>query len=171
MAKKKKVNGKQKGNKFEREIANIFSERFAAYTGIEQSFRRNPDSGSFFGGKNVARAETHDTDWAVYGDLICPKAFRFVVECKNYKKPPTFKSLIDDNISEWDGWLEQVRADARACGKYPLLIIKYNNVPTFVLVDWSVLKGEYVIDYGGARVFPIATLLEQDDPFFFDNTK
>jgi len=164
----KKVNGKQKGNRFERDIANMFSERFAEYTGIEQSFRRNPDSGSFFGGKNVARAETHDTDWAVYGDLICPKAFRFVVECKNYKAPPTFKSLTENNVSEWDGWLEQVRADAVACGKHPMLIIKYNNVPTFVLIDLPDIESEYVIEYGGARLFPIATVLEEDDPFFFN---
>ena len=47
------VNGKQKGNRFERDIANMFSERFATYTGIEKAFRRNPDSGSFFGGSNV----------------------------------------------------------------------------------------------------------------------
>ncbi len=45
------VNGKQKGNGFERKIANILSERFKEHTGLEQAFRRNIDSGSFFGGK------------------------------------------------------------------------------------------------------------------------
>lgn len=163
----KKVNGKQKGNNFERKIANIFSDRFAEYTGISQSFRRNPDSGSFFGGTNAARAETHDTDWAVYGDLICPKAFKFVVECKHYKKAPTFKSLIEQNISEWDKWIKQVQQDAKVCGKDPMLIIKYNNVPAFVMLDWTILSGSCSVEYNGMRVFPLDTVLGGPDSFFF----
>ena len=46
------VNGKAKGNSYERKIANLLSARFKDYTGIDQSFRRNPDSGSYFGGQN-----------------------------------------------------------------------------------------------------------------------
>ena len=66
------VNGKQKGNGFERKIANLLSETFEPYLGISNGFRRNPDSGSFWGGSNLHRTLTHDTDYAVFGDLICP---------------------------------------------------------------------------------------------------
>jgi hypothetical protein len=104
---KGKVNGKQKGNKFERDIANMLSERFAAYTGIEKSFRRNPDSGSFFGGTNVDRKDIYDTEFAIYGDLICPRNFNFTVECKHYKSPPTVNAILKESVSEWDDWIEQ----------------------------------------------------------------
>jgi len=80
-----KVNGKQKGNSFERKIANLLSDRFKEHTGIESSFRRNPDSGSFFGGSNHSRTEKYDTEFAIFGDLICPKSFAYSVECKHYK--------------------------------------------------------------------------------------
>jgi hypothetical protein len=70
-----KVNGKTKGNAFERKIANLLSDRFKDYLGVEKGFRRNPDSGSFFGGKNVARVDQYSQDYAIFGDLICPKEF------------------------------------------------------------------------------------------------
>src|SRR6056297_887704 len=127
------VNGKQKGNKFERDIANMFSERFASYTGIEKSFRRNPDSGSFFGGKNLERKEIYDQDWAIYGDLICPKNFAFAIECKHYASPPSFNMLIQGKVKQWDEWLGQARQDAEASEREMMLIIRYNRVETIVL--------------------------------------
>lgn len=162
------VNGKQKGNKFERDIANMFSEHFAAYTGIEKAFRRNPDSGSFFGGTNIDRKDVYDTEWAIYGDLICPRNFNFSVECKHYKTPPTFTSIVKQKVSEWDEWIGQARQDAEASEKDMLLIIKYNNTEVFTFTDPHVLDTDYVLEYNGAHMRPLKNIMEQKNSFFFD---
>ena len=105
------VNGKQKGNGFERKIANLLSETFEPYLGISNGFRRNPDSGSFWGGSNLHRTLTHDTNYAVFGDLICPKNFKYSIECKHYKTAPSLQAIINQSVKQWDTWLEQAEQD------------------------------------------------------------
>jgi hypothetical protein len=155
------VNGKQKGNKFERDIANMLSERFKDYTGIEKSFRRNPDSGSFFGGSNISRTEEYDTDYAIYGDLICPRSFKFSIECKHYKTAPPLNAVITGKVTEWDKWLLQAKQDADVSGKEMLMIVKYNRTETMVFID------DPSLIYDGYNVYQLKELLEQEDLFFF----
>ena len=121
-----KVNGKNKGNTFERKIANLLSDRFQQYTGLEKSFKRNADSGSFFGGNNKSRVTQYDLEQAAFGDLICPKTFLYSIECKHYKSAPSFQSLINKDVAQWDNWIKQVEQDSENANKLPLLIIKYN---------------------------------------------
>ena len=164
----KKVNGKQKGNTFERDIANMFSERFAAHTGIEKSFRRNPDSGSFFGGTNIGRKDIYDTDWAIYGDLICPRDFGFTVECKHYKSPPTMNAILKGEVTEWDKWIEQARQDAKACDKKMLIVIKYNRTQTLTITEQdTILATIPTINYKDLEVHTLEDALQESNPFFF----
>ena len=162
------VNGKQKGNKFERDIANMLSERFAAYTGIEKAFRRNPDSGSFFGGSNVERKEIYDTEFAIYGDLICPRNFNFTVECKHYKSPPTVNAILKQDVKEWDGWIEQAWQDAAACGKEPLIIIRYNRTETLTITKPDTISSQPIILYQDVEIHRLEQLLKEQDSFFFN---
>lgn len=162
----KRVNGKQKGNTFERIIANMFSERFLQTTGVEQSFRRNPDSGSFFGGSNISRTETHNLDYAIYGDLICPRNFLFSVELKFYKDAPTFNSILRQEVKQWDTWIEQCVQDSAAANKKFLLIIKYNRTEILSMVASKEVSNG--IPYGNYSVLPLSTLLKQPDDFFFE---
>ena len=122
------INGKQKGSKFEREIANLLSERFESILGIKNGFRKTADSGSFFGGTNQLRTKTYNLDYAVFGDIICPRNFRFSIECKHYKKPPTFKAIISQKVTDWDSWLKQAEQDATSSNKLMSLLVKYNNI-------------------------------------------
>lgn len=164
------VNGKQKGNRFEREIANTFSKRFEVYTGKPQSFRRNADSGSFWGGKNKNRKETHDTDHALYGDIICPDNFCFTIECKNYKSPPSFMSFVGKNIKEWDDWIAQARQDAEESGKDFILIIKYNRVDTFCIIDekFKDLLANFMFGcYYSTMLIRLEDLLASNEEMFF----
>lgn len=162
------VNGKQKGNTFERDIANMFSERFAAHTGIEKSFRRNPDSGSFFGGTNIGRKEIYDTDWAIYGDLICPRDFGFTIECKHYKTPPTMNAILKQEVAEWDKWIGQARQDAKACGKVMLIIIKYNRTKILTITEENTINsGNHIINYKNLEINTLEDVLQESDPFFF----
>ena len=156
----KKVNGKQKGNKFERDIANLFSETFAEYTGIEKAFRRNPDSGSFFGGSNVDRKDIYDTEWAIYGDLT--------VECKHYKSAPILNAILTENVSEWDDWIGQARQDAEACGKIMLIVLKYNRTQTLTITEKDTIIDKPIIIYKDTEIHLLEDVLKIDpEPFFF----
>jgi len=162
-----KVNGKQKGNSFEREIANQLSERFHAFTGIEKSFRRNPDSGSFFGGTNVGRTEIYDTDYALYGDLICPRNFTYSVECKHYKNAPPLSAIMKQKVTQWDEWLKQALQDANVSKKDMLLVIKYNRTKIMVFLDNPIHSLDLIIYYKGYYVYTLDTVLSQEDSVFF----
>ena len=161
------VNGKQKGNSFERKIANKLSDRFKEHTGLTQAFRRNPDSGSFFGASNQSRTETHNLDYAVFGDLICPKDFNFSVECKNYKTGPSFGSIVKGKITQWDEWLKQARQDAKNSTRDMMLIIKYNSVDEVVLLDFQPDGVAPFMTYGGAYVYTLQNILTLSDNHFF----
>jgi hypothetical protein len=162
-----KVNGKQKGNSFERTIANMFSDRFAAYTGIEKPFRRNPDSGSFFGGSNVSRNDVYDTEWAIYGDLICPRNFNFSVECKHYKSAPTLSSILKQDVKQWDLWIEQAQQDATSSGKEMLIVIRYNNTETLTMTMPNVTTLLPIINYKKVEIHRLEDVLNLKDSLFF----
>jgi hypothetical protein len=162
-----KVNGKNKGNTFERKMANLLSARFKAFLGLETGFRRNSDSGSFFGGANVRRVAHHDLDHAVFGDLMCPKSFKYSIECKHYKTAPSFQSVINKEVTQWDKWLEQATQDSVSANKLLLLIIKYNNVPEFILVKEK-LQIDEIMMYKGYYSYTLSDFLKLGDDVFFD---
>lgn len=128
---------KAKGNTFERKIANLLSERFAEITGIDKAFRRNADSGSFFGGSNVKRTAIYDTEKATFGDIICPATFSYSLECKHYKAPPSFALVMKQDCKDWDKWIGQAGQDCISSNKKMAIIIKYNNVEEIVILDAS----------------------------------
>lgn len=162
-----KVNGKSKGNTFERKIANLLSARFSNYTGIKSPFRRNPDSGSFFGGANESRTETYGTEFAIFGDLICPKSFVYSVECKHYKTPPSFQSVLSSDVAQWDKWIAQAEQDSKKSDKKFLLLVKYNNVDEFVFIDGTE-NLELRFTYKGKNVYKLSDFLGMDDSKFFN---
>ena len=162
-----KVNGKSKGNTFERKIANLLSDRFKIATGLDQAFRRNPDSGAFMGGKNQIRAKTHDLEKATFGDIICPNNFNFSIECKHYKTSPTFKSIVDGKVKQWDDWLSQAEQDATNCGKDVMLIVKYNNVDEVVFVKNLPVDVESILTYNDYKLTTIDKILLLEDRLFF----
>lgn len=165
--KKKRVSGKSKGNSNERKISNLFSKRFAAYTGISQSFRRNPDSGSFWGASNQKRTETHNLEFAIFGDLICPRAFNFSIECKHYKTAPGFQSVMQQKVKQWDEWLVQVTQDSENAGKFPVLITKYNNVDEIVFLQTELPQLRKRLEYKNWHIYLLDDWLGLEDNYFF----
>lgn len=161
----KAVNGKNKGNTFERKMANVLSDRFKDVLGIEKGFRRNPDSGSYFGGANVARTNQYDLDNACFGDIMCPKEFKFTIECKHYKTPPTFQSLVQGSVAQWDKWLSQAEQDSVSASKNFLLIIKYNNVDEIVFMKEKQPVKE-ILTYKDYYAYKLKDILDFSDSFF-----
>jgi hypothetical protein len=161
------MNSKNKGNIFERKIANLLSKRFATITGKEKSFARATDSGSFFGGTNRSRMVTHNLDKANFGDIVCPLKFRYNIECKHYKTPPNIFSLIDGSIREWDVWIAQASQDCTNAGKKMAIIIKYNNMKEIVILN-ELPDIACAVQYQANFVVSLETFLSIPDEAFFD---
>jgi hypothetical protein len=162
------MNSKNKGNTYERKVSNLLSGRFKSLLNEDKGFRRNPDSGSYFGGSNSTKLQTHNLDYAVFGDIICPKNFRFTIECKHYKDSPTFNSLVNKKIVAWDEWINQSVQDSQSAGKKPLIIIKYNNVPDLILIPDLLPNSQLILTYKGFNLYKLDELLQQPDIYFFD---
>jgi hypothetical protein len=162
------INSKAKGNTFERKVSKILSDRFCERTGLEVAFRRNIDSGSFFGGRNQIRASTHDLDKATFGDIVTPVDFAFTVECKHYKTPPTFASIMKQNNKQLDTWLEQAEQDAESSGKKLVVIAKFNNVDEMAVVKELFGTMKSVINYKEYSICTLEDFLAQDTDHFFD---
>lgn len=136
------VNSKNKGNSFERKISNMLSAHFSEHLGIAKGFLRNSDSGSYFGGSNAKRTETHNTEKATYGDIICPSAFRFSIECKHYKDGPSFSSILKQEYAMFDKWIGQAELDSKSSGKGVMIIMKFNNVPESAMMPKGIIPIE-----------------------------
>lgn len=164
------VNSKSKGSSFERKISSILSERFKTVTGLETAFRRNIDSGSFFGGSNQQRTQTHDLSKASFGDIICPDNFTYSVESKFYKDAPSFNLLVQQDIKQWDTWLLQAKQDAVNANKKMALIVKYNGIPEIVILDQLPTNMIYSFMYKSYYVTTLTNFLALDDSEFFLDT-
>ena len=164
-----KINSKDKGNKFERDMSNLLSERFKKHTGLEKSFRRNADSGSFFGRNNYYRTKTHDLDNACFGDIMTPKDFIFTIECKNYKTAPLLSAILKGKIKQWDDWLEQAINDSENANKSPILIVKYNGTTTIAFIKDNLEKYniDFIFRYGEYYIYKLDDILSLNDTFFF----
>jgi len=165
------VNSKNKGNTFERTISKMFSSRFGTFLGIDVAFRRNLDSGSYFGGKNQNRVSTHNDEHTFFGDILCPSNFRFNIECKHYKKQPSLDGVLNGGVSDWDKWIAQAEQDSKNVDKHPLIIVKYNNADIFCLVPKSVifdLRFDCVVYYKKYGIILLSDFLLKDDEIYFD---
>lgn len=122
----KKINGKNKGNRFERELAKKFESHFGF------QFRRTPQSGAYVGGNNRGSFLREDVTEILAGDLIAGDPdFPFCVEAKNYKDEPQFHQLLQNKSIVFDEWIKQATADADDINKIPLIVFKINNKGTF----------------------------------------
>ena len=89
LRKKKKVNSRAKGNRFENKIAKTLNERFDT-----KEFCRTPGSGAF--------ATTHKLPeyLKVYGDLITPEKFKFIIECKKGYNEEQVSDLLNPKSTQ-----------------------------------------------------------------------
>lgn len=149
--KKKRVDSKAKGKTFERKVAGMFSEWYLQRTGIPKGFMRAPLSGASFGGQNRANISKVSDNLKQPGDILTPEGFRFIIECKHYKKCPDIANIAAWNVLQWKTWWSQVAGDAKAAGKHPMLIIKYNDIVRPIVIFHSASKkdlGIISISYG-----------------------
>lgn len=135
---KRRKNSKGKGNGFEGLTAKKLSAALAPL-----NFIRSPGSGARVGGKNFEKfgAMFGEEALALFTADVVPinekkenLEFLHSVECKSYKTPDGFTSLVAGSANVFK-WFEESVVDALKTNKNPILIFKWNNTPIFVAVD------------------------------------
>ena len=77
------------------------------------------------------------------GDIHGPTNFPFVIECKRRKGDPAFHKIIAGKKHDIYDWLDQVEKDADLMNKEPLLITKYIQRGSFVVMRYRAYKNWY----------------------------
>ena len=109
--KRKKLNSRAKGNRFENKIAKMLNKRFNT-----EEFCRSPGSGAF--------ATTHKLpDYLkVYGDLITPEKFKYIIECKKGYNEVKLDDLFNTK-SIFSNMIAQAARDSKKSSRKFILII------------------------------------------------
>lgn len=135
--KKKRVNGKVKGNTFENTIAKLLTKELQPL-----NFRRSPGSGAIVGGVNfelVGKMFGQDAMNIFVGDVVCinqsevGKTFLHSVECKFYKDADNFESFVSGSANLYK-WMKESMVDAAKTNKYPILIFKWNRTSNYLAI-------------------------------------
>lgn len=160
--KKKKVNGKKKGNRTELDLTKILTERF------KQSFSRTVGSGARWSQANLPK---HAAE-VFSGDLVVPKNFKFTIESKGGYDSIDLGAVFVSGNKELDGFLDQASEDAKRCGRKPMLCWKRKRKPWIAFVLSTELENKefkYAIKYGKWTGVALEYLLKLDDVFFLDS--
>jgi len=160
LKKKKKVNSRAKGNRFENKIARELNERFDT-----KEFCRTPGSGAF------ATTHTLPEYLKVYGDLITPENFKFIIECKKGYNEEQVSDLFNtkSNICKM---IDQAHRDSKKSSREFLLFIGQDRREPIAITNAkdlpfgkNYLKG--TINKIEVSMFKLADLLLIDDAYFF----
>jgi hypothetical protein len=103
----------------------------------------------------------------VFGDLICPKHFKYSIECKHYKTAPSLQAIINQSVKQWDTWLEQAEQDSKASNKEFTLIVKYNNVDEMIFLKNTLHGFETIIKYKHYGIYRLKDFLSFTPDFYF----
>ncbi len=117
---KKPVNGKKKGNGFERKVAKMLSD----WSG--HPFHRTPMSGALH----------WSNDKRVVSDIVPPQELKwpFSVECKNVESSWEFNTLLESTCLFWKHWT-QAQEDAIRENMVPILVFTKNYRNVFIALE------------------------------------
>ncbi len=121
---------KNKGNAFEREIANFMSKTY------NESFVRAAHSGAFIGGTNNHRKRylSENQIKSFKGDIIPPDDWKhFNAEAKSYAVFP-FHLMLTGDCKQLDAWLGQL-LDVEDEGDLNILFMKFNRIGQYIAVQ------------------------------------
>lgn len=161
LKKKKKVNSRAKGNRFENKIAKMLNERFNT-----EEFCRSPGSGAF--------ATTHKLPeyLKIYGDLITPEKFKFIIECKKGYNEEQISELLNPKSTTLK-MIAQAHRDSKKSSRKFLLIIGQNRRDPIAItnemslpVKGPTLKGSF--EDLEVSMFRLSDLLSIKDSYFLD---
>jgi hypothetical protein len=158
--KKRKADGKRKGNRVELSLSKVLNQRFGG------GFSRSVGSGNRWG--QVAHLPKHAQE-VFSGDLIVPKGFKWALESKGGYQDIDLNTVFVGGSKELDGFLEQVTKDSERCGRKPMLCWKRDRKPWLAFVPTKELEGhsfKYRLLYQGWSAVALDELLKLPDEFF-----
>ena len=151
---KRRINSRRKGNAFERKISKLLNERFET-----KEFCRTPGSGAF------GSTHTLPQHIKVYGDLITPQNFKFVIECKS-----GYTVELDDLFkpkSEFWSFVEQAKRDATTAKRDWLMIYQKTRRKGVVVTNVKAnLKGVKL--FSDCYMYGLEQFIQLPVEFFFD---
>jgi len=160
LKKKKKINSRAKGNRFENKIAKMLNERFDT-----KEFCRTPGSGAF------ATTHTLPEYLKVYGDLITPEKFKFIIECKKGYNEEQVSDLFNIK-SIICSMIEQAHRDSKKSSRDFLLLIGQDRRDPLAItnavnlpIQGSYLKG--MVNEVEVLMTRLDDLLNIEDVHFF----
>ena len=153
-AKKPRVNSRRKGNTFEREIAKLFNTRFDT-----NEFARTPGSGAF------ATTHTLPKYLQIYGDLITPKDFAFVIECKT-GYDITFESIFNRK-SDLFKFIDQASRDGEKAEKDWMLIYKKSRKKPILITNKRLLLNNILLINNEYYAYLLTDVLSLPETVFF----
>jgi len=161
---KRKADGKKKGNRVELELSKLLNARFNC-----QDFSRAVGSGNRWG--QVRHLPKHARE-VFSGDLIVPKNFKFCLESKGGYDGIDLNSIFVRGNSELDNFLDQVSKDSKRCSRKPLLCWKRTRKPWLSFIHTKELTGrtfKYRLLYGKWSAVDLEKLLELENEFFLNS--
>ena len=160
---KKRVNSRAKGQSFERKICKLLNSRFET-----KEFCRTPGSGAF------ATTHTLPEYLKIHGDLVTPKNFRFIVECKKGYNKENLSSLFNDR-STFYTFIKQCEKDSLRAAVPSIIIwqqdrneilVILNNQFTDDITLYSNKEYKYLI-FNRYIIYKFKDLLDLDNDFWF----
>ena len=160
---KKRVNSRAKGQSFERKICKFLNSRFET-----KEFCRTPGSGAF--------ATTHALPeyLKIHGDLVTPKNFRFIVECKKGYNKENLSSLLNDR-SAFYTFIKQCEKDSQRAGGPSIIIWQQDRNEILAILNnqlvdditlYSNKEYKYLV-FNKYIIYKFKDLLDLDNDFWF----
>lgn len=127
--KKKKVDGKSKGDRTELGLCKLLTDKFGS------EFSRALGSGSRW--SQVSNLPEHAKK-TLSGDICVPEGFKWVIESKGgYEDDMDAWNIVDGKLTKLDEFIEQVSRDAEYTGRKPIICWKRNRKPWIACVRWQ----------------------------------
>ena len=167
--KKKKVDGKSKGNRTELNLCKVLTEHFG------DEFSRALGSGART--SQVGHLPEHAKK-TLTGDICVPEGFKWVIECKGgYEDDVNLTNVCDGSIARLNEFIEQVTKDSEYCGRKPIILWKRNRKPWLAMIkanDYPTLlpwQQGYIV-YRGWVIIALENLLEvTEKEFWYEQTE
>lgn len=164
--KKKRVNSKKKGNRFELLLTKILEKQFG------KSFSRSVGSGARWG--QVSNMPDHAKQ-TLTGDICPPEDFLWVIECKSgYEDKVDFNSVLGDikggGCAQLDDFIKQSLHDNEGCGRKPIIIWKRTRKPWLAMLQQDYLdkiQFTYSLKYRDWVMVPLDVLFKETPVSFW----
>lgn len=132
--KKKKINGKKKGNRVELELCKKLTKHF------NETFSRSVGSGNRWG--QVSNMPEHAKQ-TLTGDICGPSKFKWVIEVKGgYDDDVDFSSVLENGCSRIDEFIKQSEKDSVISGRLPIIMWKRSRKPWVSMIRQNDLNIE-----------------------------